>query len=549
VPALVTQGGAWLAAALALPLAMLLGCLSPRRRSSMVRGLFVAPLPALCAALFASHASLKLPLLLLGIGLLLDTPGALMLGAASLLWIGAGWYAAAWLRDRPDRGRFTVWWLLTLSGSIGVFLAADLVGFYLMFTLVSLAAYGLVIDDGTLKARQIGLIYVAFAILGEAFLLLAFVMLAVAAPGAHVMIRDVVTALPASPWPNATLVLLVMGFGVKLGLVPFQSWMPLTYRVAPIPAAAVLSGAGVKAGVVGLLHFLPLHAAWPEWGVPLAALGMVSAFYGVIVGIGQSDPRSVLGWSSVSQMGVIAAVLGMGLASGADGIGLPVACYAVNHTLVKGGLFVAIGVAQAGDKRRGWTLLLPAAVLALGLGGLPLTGGWLAKLAVKPALGDGTVGLLGSLSSAGTTLLMIHFLTRLAALPTAGRTTDMLAAARWAWLGLAFASIAIPWAIVVTLIPSALADATTFGAMRSAGWPVLLGGALAVALSHWRRRLMGPTDASARVLGIVDVTARFASAVGVSAERLDLVLRRWPVAAILLLNLAILLAALLLATG
>jgi hypothetical protein len=60
---------------------------------------------------------------------------------------------------------------------------------------------------------------------------------------------------------------------------------------------------------------------------------------------------------------------------------------------------------------------------------------------------------------------------------------------------------------------------------------------------------MGPTDASARVLGIVDVTARFASAVGVSAERLDLVLRRWPVAAILLLNLAILLAALLLATG
>ena len=142
-------------------------------------------------------------------------------------------------------------------------MAADLAGFYLMFTLVSLAAYGLVIDDGTLEVRRIGLIYVAFAILGEAFLLLAFVMLVVAAPGVHTMIREAVAALPTSPLRNATLVLLVLGFGVKLGLVPLQSWMPLTYRAAPIPAAAVLSGAGVKAGVVGLLHFLPLHAAWP----------------------------------------------------------------------------------------------------------------------------------------------------------------------------------------------------------------------------------------------------------------------------------------------
>jgi formate hydrogenlyase subunit 3/multisubunit Na+/H+ antiporter MnhD subunit len=543
----VTQEGAWLGAALALPFAMLIGCLSPRLRRSMVRGLLVAPLPALCAALFASHGSLKLPPLLLGIGLLLDTPGALILGAASLLWIGAGWYAAAWLRDQPDPGRFTVWWLLTLAGSIGVFMAADLVGFYLMFTLVSLAAYGLVIDDGTLEARRIGLIYVAFAVLGEAFLLLAFVMLAVAAPGTHGVIRDVVAALPTSPWRNATIVLLVLGFGVKLGLVPFQSWMPLTYRAAPIPAAAVLSGAGVKAGVIGLLNFLPFHSAWPEWGIPLTALGMVSAFYGVIAGITQSDPRTVLGWSSVSQMGVIAAVLGMGLAGGTDGVGLPVACYAVNHTLVKGGLFVAIGAAQSGDGRRRWTVLLPAAVLALGLGGLPLTGGWLAKLVVKPVLGGGTVGLLASLSSAGTTLLMIHFLARLAALPTVGRASP--AAARRAWLGLALASIAVPWLMVATLIPSALADAASLGSMISAGWPVLLGGALAGALSPWRHRLMALNDASAMVPGMTGLGARLAAAIGMSAERLDLLLRRWPVATNLLLILAALLAALLLAAG
>ncbi|HET7880629.1 MAG TPA: complex I subunit 5 family protein [Acetobacteraceae bacterium] len=544
-----TPGSAWLGASLALPLAMLLACLSGRWRASMSRGLVVAPLPALGAALFASGASLKLPPLLLGFALLLDTPAALLLGAASLLWVGAGWYADAWLRDRPDPGRFTVWWLLTLTGSIGVFMAADLAGFYLMFTLVSLAAYGLVIDGGTLEVRRIGLIYVAFAILGEAFLLLAFVMLVVAAPGVHTMIREAVAALPTSPLRNATLVLLVLGFGVKLGLVPLQSWMPLTYRAAPIPAAVVLSGAGVKAGVVGLLHFLPFHAAWPGWGETLTTIGLISAFYGVVAGIAQSNPKAVLGYSSISQMGVITAVLGIGLGSGNEGVALLVACYAVNHTLVKGGLFVAVGVAQADAGRRMWSLLLPATVLALGLGGLPLTGGWLAKLAVKPVLGSGVVGLLGSLSSAGTTLLMIHFLVRLAAVPAACPARSMLAVLRLTWLGLALASVVVPWIVVVTLLPGALTNAVSLGSLAEAGWPVLVGGLLAAALSPWRHRMVGWDRADAIVLRTTDTAARLGCEIGKSTEKLDLLLRRWPVAAILLLNLAALLAALMLVTG
>ena len=105
-------------------------------------------------------------------------PGALLLGVAALLWIAAGVYASAWLRGRPDGGRFAVWWLLTLTGSLGVFIAADLVSFYLVFAMVSLAAYGLIVDDGTPRARRTGLIYVALALLGEAFLLMAFVLLA-----------------------------------------------------------------------------------------------------------------------------------------------------------------------------------------------------------------------------------------------------------------------------------------------------------------------------------------------------------------------------------
>jgi NADH:ubiquinone oxidoreductase subunit 2 (subunit N) len=356
-----TVAGALLGVALGLPLAMLLACLSPRLKARMPALLALAPVPALAAALLASGGMLELPPVLLGLSLALDVPGAMLLGVAAVLWIAAGLYATAWLRGRTDGGRFALWWLLTLTGSIGVFMAADLVSFYLVFSLVSLAAYGLIVDDGTPRARRYGLIYVALAVLGEAFLLMAFVLLAQAARDGSLLIRDAVAALPASPWRDASLALLILGFGVKIGLVPFHVWMPLAYRAAPIPAAAVLSGAAVKAGVIGLIRFLPLGAALSGWGEALAAAGLFSAFYGVAIGITQSNPKTLLAFSSVSQMGVIAAVLGMVLAAGDGGVALSVGFYAAHHTLVKGALFLAVGVAQTTGARRLWPVLLPAA--------------------------------------------------------------------------------------------------------------------------------------------------------------------------------------------
>ena len=123
-------------------------------------------------------------------------------------------------------------------------------------------------------------------------------------------------ALPASPWRDAVLALIVAGFGMKMGLVPFNGWMPLNYAAAPIPAAAVLSGAGVKAGVIGLIRFLPLGVPLQGWGEALAALGFVTAFYGVLLGLTQRNPKTILAYSSISQMGVIAAALGMALGAG-----------------------------------------------------------------------------------------------------------------------------------------------------------------------------------------------------------------------------------------
>ncbi|MGC1408824.1 MAG: proton-conducting transporter membrane subunit [Acetobacteraceae bacterium] len=531
-----------LGASLAVPLAMLLGCLSSRIRMRMPSLLAIAPVPALLAAMLARGGTLVLPQILLGLQFALDTPGALLLGVAALLWTAGGFYASTWLRGSPDAGRFATWWLLTLTGSIGVFIAADLVSFYLVFSMVSLAGYGLIIDDGTPSARRNGLIYVAIALLGEAFLLMAFVMLAQAVPNHSLLIRDAVAALPTSPWRTATLTLMLLGFGAKIGIVPFHVWMPLAYRSAPIPAAAVLSGAAVKAGVIGFIQFLPLHTALPAWGEALTAAGFVSAFYGVAIGITQSNPKTVLAYSSVSQMGVIAAVLGMGLAVGDNDVAFSTSFYAAHHILAKGALFLAVGVAQTTGPRRVWTVLVPAAILALGLGGLPLTGGALAKLAVKAPLGDGAAGMLGTMSSVGTTLLMLHFLSRLAAtrarapaLPT--WRLSML------WLVTALASVVVPWVLFLTVIGGTAYDALSPAVLWSLAWPVLLGALLALGLRRWGDSL--PLVPEGDVVGsMVRGSTHFARVVGLVLERLDAVLRQWPVAGVLLLTLAVLLAGL-----
>ncbi len=405
-----------LAATLVLPLAMLAACLSRRILERVPVLPALAPLPALAAAAAVpSGTTLVMPDALLGLTFVLDRPAAMLLGAAALLWTAGAVYARPILQAPTAGRRFAIWWLITLVGNLGVFIAADLVGFFIFFTISSLAAYGLVVHDATPEARRAGAVYIALAVLGEALLLMGFVLAAAGSEGESLAIRDVVAALPTSPWRDAALAFLILGFGLKIGLVPLHVWMPLTYTAAPIAAAAVLSGAAVKAGVIGFIRFLPLETALPAWGEALAAIGFVSAFYGAAVGLTQGNPRTVLAYSSVSQMGLLAAVLGMALAAGDGAEADAAAFYAMHHVLVKGGLFLAIGVAAVGGGRRWWPVLLPAVVLSLALAGLPLTGGALAKAAIKAPLGGGIAGALATLSSIASTILMLHFLRCLAA--------------------------------------------------------------------------------------------------------------------------------------
>jgi len=525
--------GTLLAIALATPLALLAACLWKWARERVPSLLVFAPLPAFVAAwLEAGGASVVFPPALLGLRFELDPSGAMLLAAGALLWATAGAYAGIYLRDKPNRGRFVVWWLMTLVGNLGTFLVADLAGFYLFFTVASLAAYGLVAFDETPEAKRAAGVYVGLAVLGEAFLLMALVLLAQSVPTGSSLISDAVAALAQSPWRAYALAFLFLAFGLKIGLVPFHVWMPLTYTAAPIAAAAVLSGSAVKVGVIGFIRFLPFATAMPGWGEVLAIVGVFSAYFGVLVGITQSNPKTILAYSSVSQMGLLAAILGMGLSAGDQSTPLVATFSAVFHVLVKGGLFLALGLV-APTRRGVWLVLVPAAVLALGLGGLPLTGGALAKSLAKPVLGDGAIGVLVSLAAVGSTLLMLHFLRR-----TWDQTHEVdTLGARAAWLVTAFAAIVLPWILYPDVADAPLQDALGLKELWGALWPVALGALLGLALWRWGEAL--PRIPAGDVLETDPGAVRAMRGVGAAMERTDTFLRQWPVAGSLLVGLVI----------
>jgi len=535
-----TLAGFLLASTLALPLLMVVAAMWSSVRVKLLALLPIAPLPALVTAIFAPGGSLALAPAPLRLTLALDDPGAMLLGGAGLLWCAAGFYASTYMCKSADRSAFAIWWLLTLTGSLGVFIVADMTSFYLAFGLASLSAYGLVAYEGTPAARRASTIYMVLALLGEAFLLLAFVMLAAGNPGGNPMIRDAVALLPSSQWCGPIIVLLILGFGLKMGLVPLHVWMPLAHPVAPMPASAALSGIIVKAGVIGLIRFLPLDTALPFWGMVLMALGLFTAFYAVLIGLTQQHPKVVLAYSTVSQMGVVGGVLGAGLMAGAPGTAVLAAFYALHHMLVKGALFLGVGIVANTGRRHAGLVMAAMALLALSLAGLPFTSGMLAKLAVKDLFGDGLAALLATLSATGSTLLMLHFLRRLSTLTAKGdeRTESGLL---WPWAAIAAASLIVVWTLFPLVSGYPLAAIFEPKALWVASWPMLLGAALAYALRGYTERLPRIPEGDTVVLAeaLLPRLQRLLNRL----DRLDELLRQWPVAGLLLLVITIALGA------
>lgn len=480
----------WLAPAL-VPLAAMLLLLPALRRLDRLRLLLpLAALPALGVALFAAPGAVDLPWLFLGARFGLDGTGRIFLLFTSALWLAGGVHALGYMHDDPRRNSFWLFWCAAMAGNLGLVLAQDAASFYVFFALMSFAAYGLVVHSRTPEALHAGRVYLALVVLGE-LALFAAIALAWQAAGS-LNFADIGPALAASPWRDAVIGLTLVGFGIKVGALPLHVWLPLAHPVAPTPASAVLSGAMIKAGLLGWLRLLPLGAAGaPGWGEALVALGLVAAFAAALVGATQRQAKAALAYSSISQMGFVTVAVGVALAvpAAAPAAGAAATLYAFHHAFAKAALFlgVSLGGATSARSRALWTLGL--ALPALALAGAPLTSGYAAKAALKAALPDGSVwlGTALSLAAAGTTLVMLRtlwLLRRDAVTSTAHPPNGLM----WAGFALLVAASVAGWFVIGDareMLPA------TAGGWAAASWPIVLGAILALLVSAWRRRSRG----------------------------------------------------------
>ena len=460
--------------------------------------------------------------LLLGGRIGLDPIADVMLPVTAGLWLAAGLFAQGYLRAGARRDRFFVWFLAAMSGNLLLLVALDAIVFYLGFALMSFASYGLVVHEGDARARHAGRYYITLVVIGEVCVISALMLLASRGPIEFSSLR--LAFLGDGLGRNNLVVgLLLVGFGIKAGVFGLHFWLPLAHPVAPAPASAVLSGAMIKAGLVAWMRLLPLgEMALPYWGAGLAVLGLFTAYYGVLAGLPQREAKTVLAYSSVSQMGVMSMAIGLGLAFPDHWPSLfaAILVYMVHHSLVKGGLFLGAGLVQHALSPAAARIAAVVLVLgALALAGGPLTGGLVAKLALKQTavLIAGPWGsalqILLSVSSALTALLMVRFLW--IAWPRSRAGAESLPLIMLApWLALLAGWLTMPWWLAA---PSLRVEAAGLSAAWSASWPIALAGATTFGALRLRRsgRLPAFPQIPAGDLGITLERGMFALAHGV----------------------------------
>jgi NADH-quinone oxidoreductase subunit M len=295
-------------------------------------------------------------------------------------------------RDRPRQQAALMLFLQTAS--LGLFVAADLILFFVFFDLSIVGMYFVIAGWGHGDARRSALKFFLYTFLGSLALLLGFVGLYVAAEPHTFDIVALTAAPPLLDDPVAgglVLAAVLLGLAVKTPTVPFHTWLPPAHTDAPAIGSAVLAAVLLKMGTYGFVRIaMPmLPGAWRAWAWVVLVVGIVSVLYGALVALAQTDLKRMIAYTSVNHMGyVVVGVGAAGLVAGSDAAARGVAVTGavtqmVGHGLITGALFLLAGVLQdragsydmagygglAGPAPRFATLFAVGAFASLGLPG------------------------------------------------------------------------------------------------------------------------------------------------------------------------------------
>ncbi len=292
------------------------------------------------------------------------------------------------LASRPPIKRAMLSLVFVLA-SLGCVTAGNMLTFLIFWELMLIVSYLMIVSAGTARSRNAGFRYLLYHVIAGAGMLVG-VLVQVSATG----------SMAFSAPTNAAIPFFMLGIGIKVGAIPFHTWVPDAYASASPSVSVVLSGFTTKVGVYAIIRLLPGVAAIPYMGAAMALVGVLLALL-------QKYSRRVLGYSIVSQVGYMVAGVGLATASGIDAGSLHV----INHIAYKTLLFMAAGavIYRVGSDHLpslgGLIRYMPltficALVGALSISGVPPFNGFVSKYWLKLAL-DGQPVVLHALTIAG----------------------------------------------------------------------------------------------------------------------------------------------------
>ncbi len=299
------------------------------------------------------------------------------------------WYAAGYLHGDPGLGKFYLYLLSFMGAMLGLVAADNLILLFIFWELTSITSYLLIgYYHNAAKSRAAAL--QALLVTGGGGLAMLAGLILLARIGGSYEISALLAlpsgALTGDPLFPMALVLILLGAFTKSAQFPFHFWLPNAME-APAPVSAFLHSATmVKAGVFLLARLHPLLDSHPWWTGIVAPIGAITMVTGVWLGLGQSDLKKILAYTTLSVLGTLTLLLGIGTSLAIK------ACltYLLAHALYKAALFMAAGAVdhETGTRdvgvlsglRKAMPITAAAALLgALSMAGTPLLLGFVSK--------------------------------------------------------------------------------------------------------------------------------------------------------------------------